>query len=309
MSNNLWQGRIDAEDGDKGMRWHQKVNLHTTDKSAVIHGFECDLGVAQNKGRIGAAAGPDNIRQALANFAWHANGDIYDSGNTQAGSDLTTSQMQYADVICSLLGQHKLVIGLGGGHEIALGSYTGLANRFVNQTIGIINIDAHFDLRKPSPLPSSGTPFRQIHQQCVDSQKPFHYACLGVARTANTPALFDYAEQSGTRYLLDTECSGQAYEALLTPMLKQVDQLYLTICLDAFPASIAPGVSAPSALGISPVWVIQLIHWLAKMRDTLQFDWQLLDIAEMNPEFDQHNMTARLAARLIDECLHANFNR
>ena len=58
----------------------------------------------------------------------------------------------------------------------------------------------------------------------------------------------------------------------------------------AFPASIAPGVSAPAGLGVSPLWVIQLIEWLASVKSQYQFDWPLMDIAEMNPQFDPNGI-------------------
>ena len=91
-----WQGRVDSEDGDKGLRWHQRVKLDIRDdtssnvdtsakadthqdltqagdanKHVSLVGFECDLGVMNNKGRVGAVAGPNAIRQALANLPWH----------------------------------------------------------------------------------------------------------------------------------------------------------------------------------------------------------------------------------------------
>ena len=60
-------------------------------------------------------------------------------------------------------GQFPVV--LGGGHEVAFGTYLGLArisrSAHPGDRIGILNLDAHFDLR-PGPVPSSGTPFRQI---------------------------------------------------------------------------------------------------------------------------------------------------
>ena len=81
-------------------------------------------------------------------------------------------------------------------------------------------------------------------------------------------------------------------------MLQKVDQLYVTICLDAFPASAAPGVSAPSALGIDVLFVIQVLHFLAQQQAACNYRWALCDIAEMNPAFDIDKRTAKLAARL-----------
>ena len=66
-----WQGRVDPEDGLEGKRWHQAINDSADYCDAALLGFSCDIGVANNKGRVGAAKGPDTIRQTLANMAWH----------------------------------------------------------------------------------------------------------------------------------------------------------------------------------------------------------------------------------------------
>lgn len=303
-----WQGREDSEDGEQGLRWHQQLNRDAEQGGSALVGFACDLGVQANKGRVGAKNGPDRIRDALANLAWHGELPITDKGTVIAEQNLAQAQTHYGQTIAESLKQHALVIGLGGGHEIAWGSYQGLFEHLESKPdtrIGIINFDAHFDLRKPSPSASSGTPFRQVAEHCQQSNRPFNYACLGVAEAANTPALFSYARQLKVPYLLDRECEVARAQALLSPFLTDVDELYLTICLDAFPAHIAPGVSAPSALGISPTFVIDMIHWLAKSQKELDYRWRLADIAEMNPLYDQDNRTAKLAARLIFEFLKA----
>lgn len=309
-----WQGRTDTEDGAKGLRWHQVVNQSGDTPLPMLSlvGLACDLGVQANKGRPGACNGPNAIREALANLPWHWNARLQDGGDIQAEQDLAAAQLHYANAVTEALRQQQVVLGLGGGHEIAWGSYQGLLNALQHtydepQTIGIINFDAHFDLRRPAPHTSSGTPFRQIYNHCQLHGHAFHYACLGVSKAANTQALFDFANATQTRYLLDTHCTLEAATALLTPMLQQIDQLYVTICLDAFPASAAPGVSAPSALGIDVRFAINMLHYLAKQQQPLNYKWTLCDIAEMNPGFDIDKRTARLAARLGFEVADALF--
>jgi formiminoglutamase len=306
-----WQGREDAEEGQNGLRWHQVMNNRHQTNSCSLLGFECDLGVAANKGRVGAAKGPNLIRNALANQAWHADCGVWDAGNIVVASHLADAQNQYAQQIAKSLNENSLVIGLGGGHEIAWGSHQGLVQHLAaepNKKIGIINFDAHFDLRSPSQQTSSGTPFRQIAEYCQTHHQPFHYACLGVAASSNTAALFNYAKQTKTQYLLDIDCAPNAAKQLLTPMLKAVDELYVTVCLDAFPAHIAPGVSAPSGLGISVEFVINMLHWIAQSESIFNYNWGLADIAEMNPTYDIDNRTAKLAARLVYEVLGSKFN-
>ena len=306
-----WHGREDIEDGKNGLRWHQVVDKLQHKHSCSLLAFECDLGVAANKGRIGAAKGPNVIRNALANFAWHADCSLGDAGNIVAESHLPDAQQQYAQQVAKNLNEHSFVIGLGGGHEIAWGSYQGLVKHLAapNKKIGIVNFDAHFDLRNPAQKASSGTPFRQIAEYCQTHNQSFHYACLGVAESSNTPALFNYAKQTNTRYLLDIDCNIEAAKKLLEPMLTAVDELYVTVCLDAFPANIAPGVSAPSALGIPVEFVIHMLRWIAQSQSALKYNWRLADIAEMNPNYDFDNRTAKLAARLIYEIVGSKFKK
>ena len=307
-----WQGRIDAEDAERGLRWHQVVNNDSAFATRCsLIGFACDLGVQANKGRVGAALGPTAIRSALANMAWHASTALLDKGDIVAQDRLANAQQDFATLLNEALQESSFVVGLGGGHEIAWASYLGLRQHLDSDSpakkIGIINFDAHFDLRVPAPQNSSGTPFWQIAQHCKQQNHPFHYACLGVSAAANTPALFDIAKATQTRYLSDMECHEAGAKTLLIPMLQEIDELYVTICLDAFPASIAPGVSAPSALGISPQFVINILHWLAQSQKDLGFNWRLADLAEMNPTFDVNNHTAKLAARLAFELVQAKF--
>lgn len=319
-----WQGRVDSEDGADGMRWHQKVsqngestsqglNEAQSEDTITLVGFESDVGVQHNKGRVGAAAGPNAIRGALANLPWHwPHTHLADLGNVTASNNLGHAQTQYADAVTYSLQQNsKFTIGLGGGHEIAWSSYLGLFNGKPDKArVGIINFDAHFDLRKPAPNASSGTPFRQVYEHCQLHNAPFHYACIGVSKSANTPALFNFAHASNTRYLTDVALNDeslcmQRIDELLSPMLKDIDELYVTVCLDAFPAANAPGVSAPGALGISPSLVINTLHFLAQHQHTFRYRWRLCDIAEMNPRFDIDGRTAKLAARLLFEAVDA----
>jgi formiminoglutamase len=309
LENNFkWQGRTDLEDGQSGLRWHQVMGQENLSKTTTLLGFKCDLGVAENKGRVGAAAGPDAIRSAIANLAWHTHGNLQDAGNIVATNKLDEAQSLYAKVVKQQLDEGDFVIGLGGGHEIAWASYQGLSQYLAKHSknkIGIINFDAHFDLRKPSPKASSGTPFRQIADHCQQHKQPFHYACLGVSEASNTVALFDYAKQSNTQYLLDLDCTFEAAKQLLEPMLSEVDELYVTVCLDAFPAHIAPGVSAPSALGIAVEFVLKTLLWIAASQAKFNYNWQLTDLAEMNPQYDLDRRTAKLAARIVYEIVKA----
>ncbi|MGY4878796.1 formimidoylglutamase [Vreelandella aquamarina] len=299
----LWAGRTDPEPNSE--RWHQKVQPlnETAAPGCALLGFESDAGVARNKGRTGAAQGPTALRQALAPLAWHRTGPAYDAGNVRCeGDDLETAQQRLADQLSALLKAQHFPIVVGGGHEVAYGSWLGLAQHLTENShkaprIGIINIDAHFDLRDPSHVRSSGTPFAQIAEECTQRGWPFRYACLGISRAANTRALFHRASELGVMVREDSEFHPANLPRLqrdLERFIARCDHLYLTIDLDALPAAEAPGVSAPAARGISLSMIEPLIEVI---RDSGKL--RLADLAELNPCHDIDNRTARAAARLF----------
>lgn len=298
----LWQGRIDAEEGALARRWHERIQGLNPDAPAgvALLGFASDAGVARNHGRPGAADGPVAIRKALANLAWHHEGHIYDAGDVRCqGDELEAAQAELGRQVAHLLADGHFPLVLGGGHEIAYGSFLGLARHAETQprapTIGIVNLDAHFDLRAGA-RGSSGTPFRQIADACAANGAPFNYLVYGISEPGNTEALFHRARELGVHWRGDEDCVRENLEELLdalTFFADEVDWLYLTVCLDVLPAAVAPGVSAPAARGVE-LMVIEALIDAAKATGKLM----LADIAELNPAFDRDGITAKVAARL-----------
>jgi formiminoglutamase len=303
-----WQGRIDAAEGELGKRWHQIVQPleHATDAGGIaLIGFACDAGVARNHGRIGARQGPAALRSILGNMPMRRCTSIADAGDVVCvanGEDdgLESAQQELSQAIVDALAKGKLPIAMGGGHEMAFGSFSGLAQHLAKQEkaprIGIVNLDAHFDLRMADRA-SSGTPFRQIAEDCQERGWPFHYCVLGISDFGNTEALFQRARALGVRWLLDEEMDVAHLDktrATLAGFLAEVDHVYFTVCLDVLPSCIAPGVSAPAPRGVALEVVEPIIDMIAgsgKLR--------LADLAELNPGLDIDQRTARVAARLL----------
>ncbi|EKT55790.1 formimidoylglutamase [Providencia sneebia] len=299
----IWQGRTDG-DTEEHLRIHQVMNKIIPAKFALL-GFASDEGVKRNKGRLGAKAGPQAIRQQLAGLPIHQSLAIRDVGTVSCDDgDLEKAQRQLSDEIIDILSQNQTPIILGGGHEVAFASFQGLFD-FVSQTqpkkvIGIINFDAHFDLRS-APQATSGTPFLQSAKLCQQHERPFHYLCLGIADHGNTKILFDTADQLGCRYIRDKALTQSQLPNIIQQIqhfINEVDYLYITIDLDVFSASIAPGVSAPAPKGIS-VEIFDELFAVIKASGKIK----VFDIAECNPEFDIDNHTAKLAAYLIYQFL------
>ncbi|MFC4373823.1 formimidoylglutamase [Nocardia halotolerans] len=289
-----WAGRIDGTAADQ-LRWHQAVAPYVPggDTGACVFvGFACDTGVRRNKGRPGAAQGPDALRRALSPMAPPAPLRAFDAGTVAVTDDeLEHGQRRLGDTVSALLDAGGFPVVLGGGHEVAFGTYLGVAGSDLarDTTVGILNLDAHFDLRA-DPVPSSGTPFRQI----LETGDDVRYAVLGIAQPANTAALFGTARRFGVRYLLDDDCDPARAGAFVTEFLAGVDLVYLTIDLDVLPAAVAPGVSAPAAYGVA-------LSTIQAVCDQVSASGKLAvaDVAELNPAFDIDGRTARTAARLL----------
>ncbi|MEN9583317.1 MAG: formimidoylglutamase [Pseudomonadota bacterium] len=305
----VWQGRQDPEDGELALRWHDRVQPWQAtgaggDDAApgvALVGFACDEGVRRNKGRAGAAGAPLAIRKLLANSAWHLSKPVYDTGDVGCDDgDLDAAHARLAERVASLLDEGHFPLVLGGGHEVAFGSWSGLNRHLAGQgRVGIINFDAHFDLRRKVEQASSGTPFFQIAEQCAAQGTPFHYACLGVAETANTQALFARADELRVWYALDEAMTLAELPELLNGLdgfIARCDHLYLTIDLDVLPGAVMPGVSAPAARGVELAVIEPLI---AHIRASGKL--RLADLAEYNPNLDQDNRSARVAARLVHQ--------
>ncbi|KZS22918.1 formimidoylglutamase [Wohlfahrtiimonas chitiniclastica] len=290
----VWSGRFDGDDVCH-RRLFQVINQSTAPQFGLL-GFESDEGVRRNQGRLGAAAAPDLIRKQMASFPVHQSFSLTDFGNVSVEhQDLEAAQAQLGEKVTMLMNQGITPIVLGGGHETAYGSFQGIfhhvAQQHPNESIGIINFDAHFDLRAADEN-TSGTPFLNAAHLCQAHDQPFHYLVIGIAAHANTRALFDKADQLNATYVMDTALADLNHTLkILTTFVNTVDHIYITIDLDVFSNFIAPGVSAPAVRGISVATFEALfIHLIdsGKVR--------LLDIVECNPNFDIDQRTTKLAA-------------
>ncbi len=295
-----WTGRSDQDGAGDTTRYHERVSPWTGDSRAGIGliGFACDEGVRRNGGRTGAADGPAAFRRALANLAVHHGAPVYDCGDVAcAGGALEAAQLRLAAAVCGIAGRTALPIVLGGGHEVAYGTWLGIADARPGAHLLIVNFDAHFDLRAGREA-TSGTPFRQIAEECGRRRIPFSYVCLGISRPSNTAALFSRAAALNVEFWRDEELHRQALSSVddrLQQRIAACDGVYLTIDLDVLPGEKAPGVSAPAARGVSLDIVEHLAATVAKSGKLLG-----ADIAELNPAFDRDTLTARVAARLVD---------
>jgi formiminoglutamase len=294
----IWTGRVDTADGPDALRWHQMVKplAAGAPPGIVLIGFACDEGVRRNGGRVGAKDGPRAIRAALANLAWHQHHPVYDAGDVRCDDgDMEGAQSRLAEVVADTIRAGHRPLVLGGGHETAWGTFQGIVAAKPDATVGVINIDAHLDVRADEPG-NSGTPFYQIAKWCAANGRPFNYLCVGLAAASNTMALCGRAEKQRYSYRFDVDVVPWKFDELhdeLKAFSKTCDVTQVSIDLDVLPAAIMPAVSAPAGRGISREALdILLLVALTTHKVTA------VDIVEFSPALDTDGNSARVAGRL-----------
>ncbi len=316
----IWTGRVDDPNDSDSFRMHQIIKLIDIAKpelniekqsnfSICFIGFCCDEGVRRNLGRPGAKQGPEYIRKEFANLpvTFDENVCIYDAGDIFCvGKNMEEAQNQLEIAVEIILNNKLLPIVLGGGHELAFGHYNGIKKHLQSpneDSLGIINFDAHLDMRPYKNEGSSGTMFSQIADNCKNENREFAYMCLGVQTYANTISLFKEADSLGVNYVLAkdfTEPNLVNISNNLSAFISKYKHIYITVCSDLFNSAVAPGVSAMQPFGMNPEVVLNFIKQIIKSNKVIS-----VDIAEVSPRFDQDNRTAKLAAIVIYGMINA----
>ncbi|UYZ83595.1 formimidoylglutamase [Entomomonas sp. E2T0] len=303
----IWTGRDDSSEGALALRLFQTIivanefaPVQYANHTALL-GFMCDEGVRLNKGRVGAQEAPNVIRKAMANLAAHnSHNKLVDLGNVLYQDTLIASQQALAECVTQCQQQQLKTVVLGGGHETAFAHGMGIYKVFPNKKIGIINFDAHLDIRL-SKEGSSGTPFKQLADYCQEANRPFNYLCIGASLAANTGSLLNTADELGVQIIWDTECNNQNLANILARVkqfIESVDIVYLTVDLDVLPLSYMYAVSAPAAYGVGLDFLIAVADFIKNSGKL-----QAADFVEFNPALDNQGLCAKVAARFVWQIL------
>lgn len=268
----------------------------------VLVGVPQDIGVRLNGGRPGAAAGPDAIRSRLYRLAaWDAEretriepGFLLDAGDIVCSDDLEEVHERLATITNTIITAGKVPVILGGGHDITYGAFCGVHRELGK--LGAFNFDAHLDVRPADRGRNSGTSFRMlIEEKKIDIER---FVEFGIQPFANAVAHAEWFRgQGGTIRTLETIRRMGLDDALsgtLAVASAKKQPYYATIDLDAVRAADAPGVSAPSPDGFTAGDLMTVARALGDDRLCVA-----MDVAEMNPEYDRDEATARLAAHAV----------
>lgn len=278
---------------------------------AVIVGIPQHIGVERNGGRPGAEEAPRAIRMAFTKLATSAVEHaikserlvICDAGDIDTnGKTLEQIHDEQHDVVSSLLHAGCIPILLGGGHDTAWPTIR--AMNYVGEPFGVINIDAHADVR---PLiddvrSHSGSPFRQMLTEPSSALAPASFLEFGLQQTSVSRSHLDLIAQYGMHAVMLDHIRERgvrtAWDDALLLATQSASKLYVSLDMDAVASAYAPGVSAPAAAGFTPEEVLHCVRAAATHRALCAFD-----IVEVNPRYDVDGRTAKLAGLVLAEVI------
>lgn len=262
-------------------------------KNWTLIGIPDDIGVGNVGGRQGARRGPPTFRQYLQRLKERDGvlAGLHDAGNVPLVDDIHQNHREASNLIAK---QEGLTVVVGGGHDHVYSHLRAIREQLPQKArLGCINVDPHFDMRAAQPQFTSGSPFRVALEEGLLQGE--HLVEFGIQPFANAPELWDFAEEHQVQVvefemLRNNETLPQFRQVLLK-LAAAVDAIVLSLDLDSIQAAFAPGVSAPAPEGFTPSEVLQMLEMAGNEPKVSS-----LGIYELNPEFDQDNRTARLAA-------------
>ena len=255
--------------------------------------------------RPGARFGPRAVREASTLFSFgHAGAYDHEDDATYLASDVRIVDIGDADIIHTkteeshaniefgvrkILAVGAIPLVIGGDHSINIPCI----NAFSDQDpVHVIQIDAHLDFvdERHGVTAGHGNPMRRaIEKSWVSGMTQ-----LGIRNVSSTAKEgYDDARARGSDILSVRQVRKLGVDAVLE-RIPLGARYYVTIDIDAFCPSIAPGTGTPSHGGFLYYDVLEILQGLAKRGQVAG-----IDLVEVAPAYDPTDSTQILAAQLL----------
>lgn len=302
----LFYSRNDPKDRRLGELISREKIENVTAGTTVIIGVPEDRGITANKGRAGAAGGPDDIRRRLYRLTPGFSLDfgqmrVVDVGNIDT-TELTLKEVHLAEeeAVSEIVSRGGLPIVLGGGHDLTYPGVAGLAKGagVKHGGMGLINVDAHLDVRSDENGINSGTSFYRALTQLPDGALSGEaFVEFGIQEQYNSPYYYNWVLEQGGRVITLREVSERVMEFFIQALStagKNGRTIAVSLDIDAVRSTEAPGASASNPSGLKAP-ELDKIAYLAGRSVKVKY----LDIMEVSPPLDEDHRTAALAASAI----------
>jgi arginase family enzyme len=285
------------------MSWTSIADLLTYDPSTPVAliGAPMEAG-SVTPGRCDLA--PDAVRRAMQRISTY---DLVERLEIDVpvrdAGDMAVQGLMPADGfgiiqngVSSLTARHALTIVLGGNNAVtrpiahALGMPLG--------KIGLITLDAHFDMRETDQGPLNGNPVRCL----LEDGLPGANICqIGLAPFANTRKMHEDALAAGIGifdlgFVLDEGIERAIDDAL--ERLSHVEAILVDFDIDVIDRGQFPGAPGARPGGL-PVWDF----FRAARRLAEEERVRVVDLTEYDPFVDGGDLSALTAARWVAEIL------
>jgi agmatinase len=271
------------------------------DADVAVMGAPFDFGT---QWRAGARFGPRAIREASTLFSFgHAGAYDHEDDTTYlegvrivdiGDADIvhTDTEKSHANIeagVRAILKAGALPVVLGGDHSVNIPCINAFSD---HGPIHVVQIDAHLDFvdERHGVRYGHGNPMRRA------AEKPYvtglsQFGIRNVSSTAKEG--YDAARVMGSDILSVRQIRKLGLEATLARVPEGRDY-YVTIDIDGFDPSIAPGTGTPSHGGFLYYEVLEFLDGLAKRGRVVG-----IDLVEVAPDYDHTGTTAILAAQVL----------
>ena len=255
--------------------------------------------------RAGARFGPRAVREASTLFSFghagaydHEDDAIYlgpevsivDIGDADiVHTDTETSHANIEAGVRAMLAAGALPVVIGGDHSINIPCIRAFDGQ---GPIHILQIDAHLDFVdvRHGVRHGHGNPMRRAAERDYVTG----ITALGIRNVSSTTKEgYDAARAMGDDILSVRQVRRLGVAGVLA-RIPAAARLYITIDIDGFCPSIAPGTGTPSHGGFLYYEVLEILQGVAKAHDVVG-----IDLVEVAPDYDRDGTTAILAAQVL----------
>jgi agmatinase len=279
------------------------LDWEAIDADIAILGAPFDMGTQY---RAGARFGPRAIREASTLFSF-GHGGAYDFEDDVTYLpvdkvkmvDIGDADIIHTDTIKShdnielgvrhILKSGALPVVLGGDHSVHIPCIRAFDDQ---EPVHIVHIDAHLDFvdERHGVRYGHGNPLRRASELSHVTG----FTQLGI-RNVSSSNREDYqaARDAASTILSVRHCRDLGRDGVLAK-IPDGERYYLTIDIDGFDPSIAPGTGTPSHGGFLYYEVLEILQGLTAKGDIVG-----IDLVEVAPDYDRDGTTAFLAAQLL----------
>jgi arginase family enzyme len=201
------------------------------------------------------------------------------------------------EAVAASAAQHGLTLVVGGNNAVTRPALLALGEL---GSIGLITLDAHFDMRDLDQGLSNGNPVRALIE---DGLPGANIAQVGLAPFANSRAMHADAIAAGNCVVTMGDIRRDGIESAIDRALDHVahcDTLFVDCDLDVIDRSAMPGApgARPGGMAVDDFyWAVRMLAGDSRVR--------AIDLTEWDPPLDKSDLSALTAARWVAECLAA----